>query len=685
MSVLSPDVNIKEVNFSGIIPTVSTTAIAAAGKFSTGPLNVPVLITKEDDLAATFGKPDDTNYLEWFTIAQALQYTSSVYVTRATPAGVLNSTWSGSGFLIDNADTFYGLSSGNITTIGPFAAKNAGVSGNDLGVIIVDSAGWTSFEAWADALQLTGVMPNNVSFDEYFTAPPDTTQYVRNLAVNKTESKGDEVHILIYDATGNVTGVKYQVLEIFQGLSKTVDAVDFAGNPMNAALKINQASKYIWMPAFPTAATGRSATVSTASVAAGVATITTTAAQPFNIGDTVTIASVVSTGPGSYNGTFTVTAVTTNSFSVANTTNPGTYTSGGNVSYVVPATYKDANQAGGVFATDISAVGYGFTPFAFTSTGTTYTLAQKLSGGVAGTLPGTTEILNAYNKYANKDLITFGHVLTCGHSVPVIQYCVQTLASGRQDAMAYVSVYNTNPGTPIRDTDTTPELVAITCKSSWNIAEMDAQYMFVDTGYKYVYDKYNRKYRWIPMNGDTAGIAARLGSIAEEWNSPGGFNRGGLKNVIKLAFNPSLPQRDVIYPKGINPVVNFPDQGPTLYGDRTGTTQPSAFDHYNVRRLFIILEQSIAKAAKYQLFEFNDVFTRAQFKNMVEPFLRNIQGKRGITDFLVRCDETNNTGQVIDANQFVGEIYVKPARSINTITLTFVATRSDVQFSTVIA
>lgn len=602
MSVLSPDVNIKELNFSGIIPTVSTTTAAIAGRFSQGPLNVPVLVTSEDDLLRIFGKPNDINYMEWHCAAEFLKYSSSLMVTRAVPAGILNATWSGTGFLIDNADTFYGLTSGNKTSIGPFVARYPGLNGNDIGVIAIDSAGWTAFQTWAATL--SAVMPNNTTFDKYFKNAPGTSLYVSSFATNPAEVKSDEVHILIFDATGNITGKRYQVLEVFEALSKAIDAVDYAGKPLYAIDKINTTSAYIWMDAFP---------------------ITSTATS----------------------------------------------------------TALDANA--GHFATDIAAIGYSFATFDFTSIGSTYSLEKQLQGAVAGTTPTDAQIITAYGVFANKEQIDIGHVITAGHDASVIQYCVQSIASLRGDAMAYMSVYNTTVGTPIKDSDTTPEQVAVTCKGSWALADQDSQYSFTDSGYKYIYDKYNRKYRWIPMNGDTAGIAARLGAIAEEFHSPGGFNRGGLKNVVKLAFNPKLAQRDIMYPKGINPVVNFVNDGVILYGDRTGTLKPSAFDRYNVRRLFIILEKAIALAAKYELFEFNDVFTRAQFKNMVEPFLRSIQGKRGITDFLVRCDETNNTGQVVDSNQFVAEIYIKPARSINTITLTFVATRSDVQFSTVIA
>jgi phage tail sheath protein FI len=205
----------------------------------------------------------------------------------------------------------------------------------------------------------------------------------------------------------------------------------------------------------------------------------------------------------------------------------------------------------------------------------------------------------------------------------------------------------------------------------------------MDSGYKYQYDKYSDTYRYIPLNGDVAGTCVRTDATRDPWFSPAGFQRGQIKNVTKLAFNPNKSQQDVLYKAGINPVVTFPGQGTILYGDKTLLARPSAFDRINVRRLFIVLEKAIATASKYQLFEFNDPFTRAQFKNLVEPFLRDVKGRRGITDFKVVCDESNNTGQVIDTNGFVADIYIKPARAINFIQLNFIATRSGISFEEV--
>jgi len=209
-------------------------------------------------------------------------------------------------------------------------------------------------------------------------------------------------------------------------------------------------------------------------------------------------------------------------------------------------------------------------------------------------------------------------------------------------------------------------------------------YAVLDSGYKYQYDKYNDVYRYVPLNGDIAGLAVRTDNLRDPWWSPAGFNRGQIKNIIKLAYNPQKADRDILYKSDINPVCVFPGQGTILFGDKTILGKPSAFDRINVRRLFIVLEKAIATAAKFTLFEFNDEFTRAQFRNLVEPFLRDVQGRRGIYDFRVVCDESNNTPEVIDRNEFIGDIYIKPARSINFIQLNFVAVRTGVEFSEIV-
>lgn len=255
-------------------------------------------------------------------------------------------------------------------------------------------------------------------------------------------------------------------------------------------------------------------------------------------------------------------------------------------------------------------------------------------------------------------------------------YIIDNICETRKDCIALIS--------PDRSKVLNNTGAEATGVKNWRGAISSTSYAVLDSGYKYQYDKYNDVYRWVPLNGDIAGLCARTDATNDAWYSPAGFNRGSIKNVVKLAWNPTSAERDTLYSNGINPVVTFPGQGTILFGDKTLQAKPSAFDRINVRRLFIVLEKAISTSARFSLFEFNDPFTRSQFKNLVTPFLRNIQGRRGITDFLVVCDETNNTPQVVDGNQFVGDIYIKPARSINFIQLNFVAVGTGVQFSEVV-
>ena len=255
-----------------------------------------------------------------------------------------------------------------------------------------------------------------------------------------------------------------------------------------------------------------------------------------------------------------------------------------------------------------------------------------------------------------------------GHELS--NYIIDNIAESRRDCVAFVS--------PHLSDDNSAKIVEFAGQLT------ASSYAVVDSGYKYQYDKYSDVYRWVPLNGDIAGLCARTDDLRDPWFSPAGYNRGNVKNVVKLKFNPNKAQRDLLYKNGVNPVITQAGQGTVLFGDKTYAGKTSAFDRINVRRLFIVLEKTIARAAKSTLFEFNDEFTRANFRNLVEPFLRDVQGRRGIYDFKVICDESNNTGQVIDTNSFVGDIYIKPARSINFIQLNFVAVRTGVEFSEVV-
>lgn len=304
----------------------------------------------------------------------------------------------------------------------------------------------------------------------------------------------------------------------------------------------------------------------------------------------------------------------------------------------------------------------------------TANVTVSLSGGVDGTIT-TANVVTAYDYFNNAESVDIALIIS-GPADATLATALISTAETRKDCVVFLSPPKSNVVDNAGSETTAIRAYRDTLTSS--------SYAVLDSNWKYQYDKYADAYRWIPMNGDVAGLCARTDLERDPWFSPGGLNRGIIKNVIKLAWNPTKTNRDDLYVKGINPVVSFQGEGTVLFGDKTMLAKPSAFDRINVRRLFIVLEKSIARAARFSLFEFNDQFTRAQFVALVEPFLRDVQGRRGITDFKVVCDESNNTGEVIDRNEFVGDIYIKPARSINFIQLNFVAVRTGVSFDEVV-
>lgn len=288
-----------------------------------------------------------------------------------------------------------------------------------------------------------------------------------------------------------------------------------------------------------------------------------------------------------------------------------------------------------------------------------------------------TNLATAYDMFASAEDVDISLILTgkaTGVNLP--NYLVDNIAETRKDCVVFISPQK---GHVVNNVGQEADSIV-----SFRNNLRSTSYAVLDSGYKYMYDRYNDIYRWVPLNGDVAGLCVRTDNTNDPWWSPAGFNRGQIKNLVKLAYNPRKADRDTLYKNGANPVVTFPGQGTVLFGDKTLLAKPSAFDRINVRRLFIVLEKAIATASKFTLFEFNDAFTRSQFKNLVVPYLRDVQGRRGIYDFLVVCDDSNNTPEVIDRNEFVGDIYIKPARSINFIQLNFVAVRTGVSFSEVV-
>ena len=558
---LSPGVNVSEVDLTTIVPSVPTSIGAFAGIFQWGPIGEIVTVSDEVNLVERFFKPNSDNYEYWFSAANFLAYSNNLKVVRAASiATTRNAVSNGSAVLIKNDDAYEDNFSSGASTYGEFAARYAGALGNSLQVSLCDA---NTFTGWAYASQ--------------FTSTPGTSTYTSNAG-----GANDEIHIIVIDQDGQITGTQGSVLEKYAFVSKASDAKDDSGNTNYYKNVITNKSKYIHWLSHPTANSG--------------------------------------------------------------------------------ASYANATSTWGTTATNKS----------FSKLSANVTIS--LIGGVDGTV-STANVVTAYDEFDNADSVDISLVVS-GPADATLVTSLISMAESRKDCLVFVSPEKAdcvdNAGSEVTDIKAYRDTLTST------------SYAVLDSNWKYQYDKYNDVYRWVPLNGDIAGLCARTDLERDPWFSPGGLNRGIIKNAIKLAWNPTKTNRDDLYVKGINPVVTFQGEGIVLFGDKTLLSKPSAFDRINVRRLFIVLEKALARAARFSLFEFNDQFTRAQFVALVEPFLRDVQGRRGIYDFRVVCDESNNTPEVVDRNEFVGDIYIKPARSINFIQLNFVAVRTGVSFDEVV-
>jgi phage tail sheath protein FI len=558
---LSPGVNVSEVDLTTIVPSVPTSIGAFAGIFQWGPIDEIVTISDEVNLVERFFNPNSDNYEYWFSAANFLAYSNNLKVVRAASiATTRNAVSNGSAVLIKNDDAYEDNFSSGASTYGEFAARYAGALGNSLQVSLCDA---NTFTGWAYASQ--------------FTSTPGTSTYTSNAG-----GANDEVHIIVIDQDGQITGTQGSVLEKYAFVSKASDAKDDSGNTNYYKNVITNKSKYIHWLSHPTANAG--------------------------------------------------------------------------------ASYANATSTWGTTATNKS----------FSKLSANVTIS--LIGGVDGTV-STANVVTAYDQFNNADSVDISLVVSGPANATLVTSLI-SMAESRKDCLVFVSPEKAdcvdNAGSEVTDIKAYRDTLTST------------SYAVLDSNWKYQYDKYNDVYRWVPLNGDIAGLCARTDLERDPWFSPGGLNRGIIKNAIKLAWNPTKTNRDDLYVKGINPVVTFQGEGIVLFGDKTLLSKPSAFDRINVRRLFIVLEKALARAARFSLFEFNDQFTRAQFVALVEPFLRDVQGRRGIYDFRVVCDESNNTPEVVDRNEFVGDIYIKPARSINFIQLNFVAVRTGVSFDEVV-
>ena len=630
---VSPGVLVQERDLTRIIPAVSTSVGAFAGQFSKGPLDEIVTVSSEQELVDTFGKPNSTNFEDWFSAANFLQYSNALRVVRATNTGLLNATSNTSGILIKNTQDYQDNYSTGQGSVGTFAAREAGSYGNNILVSTCPSA--TAYSTAA----VTTVNDTTAVADTTITLTATTNINVGDIVEFSTSAAGSD-----YD------GYKYRVTAV-SSPDITIVRADSGQGGLHVALTNGANVKRYWR--YYDQVAGAPGTSPYASERSGV-------------NDEIHI--IVVDEDGGISGTAgTILEVFDSASKAADAKTPQ-----GDSNYYVDVIY---NKSKYIYWMDHNSSG---SNWGSNASGTTFTAVnvptlESLSGGSDGSTVTVGQKKTAYEKFQDAETVDIGLIIGGTCSATHIDNLI-TIAENRKDAIAFVS--------PER-----ADVVNVTSSNTQTLNVIDAysgirssSYVVFDSGYKYQYDRYNDVYRYVPLNGDMAGLAARTDLIADSWYSPAGFNRGNVRGAVKLAYNPNKTQRDDLYRSRINPVVTFPGQGTVLFGDKTGLSAPSAFDRINVRRLFITLEKAISTASKFQLFEFNDEFTRANFRNIVEPFLREVQGRRGITDFLVVCDETNNIGDVIDRNEFVAEIFVKPARSINFITLTFVATRTGVSF-----
>ena len=629
---VSPGVLVQEKDLTNVIPAVATSIGAIAGDFTKGPTDEIVSISSEKDLVETFGKPTATNFEHFFSASSFLQYGNSLRVVRTSGTGLLNATESGSGLLINNTTHYQDNYADGSASNGLWGARTAGSWGNNLKIsscpsatvyeetaktainqadcavgdttVTIDSASGLSVgdivnfaESGGYEYRITNIAslvltivrhPSGVGglhtavadnaavrrrwqYYDLVSAAPGTSPYTTDRG-----GSNDEIHVVVVDEDGDITGKAGDVLEVYDSISKASDAKTPQGDDNYYPNVIFNKSKYVY--------------------------------------------------------------------------------------------WLDHNSGG--------------TNWGVGGTGTTFTAVTavsnvSLAAGNNGTAGTTAQLKTAYEKYTDAETVDVNLIIAGKGTATHIDNLV-TIAESRKDCVVFASPERSDV-VNVSNSETQTNNV-----KGFFDAITSSSYLVFDSGYKYTYDKYNDVFRFVPLNGDIAGLAARTDLIADSWFSPAGFSRGVIRGAVKLAYNPTKTQRDTLYRARVNPVSTFPGQGTVLFGDKTALSAPSAFDRINVRRLFITLEKAISTASKFQLFEFNDEFTRAQFRNLVEPFLRDVQGRRGITDFLVVCDETNNTGDVIDRNEFRADIFVKPTRSINFITLQFIATRTGVAFEEVI-
>jgi phage tail sheath protein FI len=641
---VSPGVNVSEIDLTTIIPAVSTTTGAFAGHFRWGPVGQRVLLDSEITLAKNFNEPLANTYVDFFTAANFLAYGNALYTVRVVNEGGTKSSNTGrarnavsngantQNTIIKNEDDYENNYSSGISGAGNWTAKYPGVLGNSLKVSVCASA--NAFES-----SLSGWCA--------YANDSTTVSFTTSGGLASKCSVGDLIVIGPDRFVGKIATV---------GSNTVTLASKYVGNTGSQTTTTRRWEFFDYVPSAP----GTSADVASQS------------------GSNDEVHIVVVDEDGQFTGTPNAILELFPALSKAS----GVKSENGTDVFFKTFMNKNSRYVWWTRNFLIGNVGKFYNSGSNYSAGVGFDKPQtnSLSNGRDGSAPRAADYINGYNLFRNAEQVDVSLILGGGHSSSTVPlHIINNITEFRKDCIAVFS----------------PRQADVVNNSGYSGAEVDdivdfrnslgsTSYAVLDSGWKQQYDKYRDVFVYVPCNGDTAGTMVRTDIDRDPWWSPAGYNRGQIKNVVKMAYNPGKTDRDQLYKRGINPIVTFPGEGTILFGDKTLLTKPSAFDRINVRRLFIVLEKAISTASKYTLFEFNDAFTRAQFKAMVEPFLRDVQGRRGITDFRVVCDDTNNTPEVIDRNEFIGDIYIKPARSINFIQLNFVAVRTGVDFTEVV-
>ena len=713
LNLASPGIVVREVDLTvGRVDPTSASIGAIAAPFAQGPVDLPTLVENEQDLLNVFGKPysQDKHYEHWLTASSFLAYGGSLRVVRTDDTDILNAyVGAASSIKVKSVEHYeqLGYDENTITDV-VVAARNPGSWANGLRVGIID--------AKADQI-LTLSAANSIAVGFGVTQAisatlpgvGSTTVLDGHLKGVVTQVDGTNAYVKVLShvsAAGTETEVDYQPSGVYAFSGSGTVAIHTNGQASSYA-STSVTAQVDWFDQQTLSLTSTS-TVKWNEVADRPGTSAYAAARNSRF-DEVHV--VIIDGQGKITGNsgtilekhLNLSKAKDAEFSVGSPSywrkylkNNSEYVFGGSAPAGIVTTGYSANFD---LETDVSwdQDAEGITFAATGNSNNTLGGGKNYDGGTdinsSGALTGSLSgLVSGYGLFENTenyevDLLLMGSAAYAKENAQALANKLIAVAEARKDALAFISPYR---GAAITDsTDDRAAQINSDSDITDNVLSFYApitssSYAVFDSGYKYMYDRFANTFRYVPLNGDIAGLCARNDINNFPWFSPAGTARGAILNAVKLAYNPSKAQRDRLYSARVNPVIFSPGAGIVLFGDKTGLAKSSAFDRINVRRLFVYLEDAISAAAKDQLFEFNDEITRTNFVNIVEPFLRDVQAKRGISDYVVVCDETNNTAAVIDNNEFVADIFIKPARSINFIGLTFVATRTGVAFEEVI-